>query len=255
MLMMACCTITYLCISHFAPYIYSYDLAEVQDVSDMLAEELSWASKKEAPYYIQTFNDMFVREYNDEYAFYLFRSSGEEIDLSWTDADTGGEIDPSWPDVLTGRQIEDYKGTDMTKEYEVSFADSGETYILLFAQKTDKESQIVLALRATLPILSVIVILVSVIAALFYTWYMTMPIKRVSRLSRQMADMDFTGLCPVGRTDEIGVLSDSLNDLSGKLAAALSELREANQKLQADIDRERQLERQRIAFFRLLPMS
>ena len=61
--------------------------------------------------------------------------------------------------------------------------------------------------------------------------------------------MEFGGFCPVGRTDEIGVLSDSLNTLSRKLATTLSELQEANQKLQADIDMERQLERQRVAFF------
>ncbi len=64
-----------------------------------------------------------------------------------------------------------------------------------------------------------------------------------------MADMNFSGLCPTNRTDEIGVLSYSLNDLSKKLAAALSDLQEANQKLQADIDMERRLEKQRVEFF------
>jgi two-component system sensor histidine kinase VanS len=78
---------------------------------------------------------------------------------------------------------------------------------------------------------------------------MTAPIKKVSKRSKQMADMDFSGLCPVNRTDEIGVLSDSLNMLSQKLETTISELQEANQKLQADIDMERQLERQRGEFF------
>lgn len=173
-------------------------------------------------------NDMFVSDYNDEFAFSLFQGTGEEIALPRLDA-------------LTGSRIEDYQDTDMTKEYRISFADSEESYILLLARNTDKESQIVLALRGTLPILSVIVILMSVITAFFYTWYMTKPIKKISRLSKQMADMEFGGLCPVNRTDEVRVLSHSLNDLSKKLAAALSELQEANQKLQADSDRERQL--------------
>ncbi len=171
---------------------------------------------------------MFVSDYNDEFAFSLFQGTGEEIALPRLDA-------------LTGSRIEDYQDTDMTKEYRISFADSEESYILLLARNTDKESQIVLALRGTLPILSVIVILMSVITAFFYTWYMTKPIKKISRLSKQMADMEFGGLCPVNRTDEVRVLSHSLNDLSKKLAAALSELQEANQKLQADSDRERQL--------------
>ena len=64
-----------------------------------------------------------------------------------------------------------------------------------------------------------------------------------------MANMDFGSLCPVERTDEIGVLSDSLNTLSSNLSAALTELKDANQKLQADIDKERELELQRIKFF------
>lgn len=61
--------------------------------------------------------------------------------------------------------------------------------------------------------------------------------------------MDFSSLCPVDRTDEIGVLVDSLNTLSSNLSVALMELKEANQKLQADIDKERELERQRVEFF------
>ncbi len=78
---------------------------------------------------------------------------------------------------------------------------------------------------------------------------MTAPIKKVSKLSKQMADTDFSGFCSAGRTDETSVLSDSLNTLSQKLETALSELQEANQKLQADIDMERRLEKQRVEFF------
>ncbi|MDE6686078.1 MAG: HAMP domain-containing histidine kinase [Lachnospiraceae bacterium] len=235
-LMAVCCTITYLCIAHFAPYVYSYDLAEVEELADILSEDLSVISKEESQYLIQAYNDILVDEYDDEFAFHLFRNSGEEIALS--------DLED-----FTSNNIDDYKSTDTTKEYEVSFADSEETYILLLAKNMNKESQVVLALQKTLPILSVIVLLVSVIAAFFYTWYMTEPIKKISRLSKQMADMDFSGLCPTDRTDEIGVLSYSLNDLSKKLVAALSELQEANQKLQADIDMERRLEKQRVEFF------
>ena len=235
-LMVACCSVTYLCISHFAPYIYSHDLAEVEELADMLSEELSHIPKEEVQYFIQGYNDILTRQYDNEFAFHLFQNSGKEIAL---------------PDIneFTGNKIDDYKSTDTTEEYEISFADSTETYILLLAKNTNKESQVVLALQKTLPILSVTILLVSVIAAFFYTWYMTKPIKKISKLSKQMADMDFSGLCPTNRTDEIGVLSHSLNDLSKKLAAALSDLQEANQKLQADIDMERRLEKQRVEFF------
>ena len=235
-LMVVCCSVTYLCISHFAPYIYSHDLAEVEELADMLSEELSHIPKEEVQYFIQGYNDILTRQYDNEFAFHLFQNSGKEIAL---------------PDInkFTGNKIDDYKSTDTTGEYEISFVDSTETYILLLAKNTNKESQVVLALQKTLPILSVTILLVSVIAAFFYTWYMTKPIKKISKLSKQMADMNFSGLCPTNRTDEIGVLSHSLNDLSKKLAAALSDLQEANQKLQADIDMERRLEKQRVEFF------
>ena len=236
MLMVACCSVTYLCIAHFAPYIYSHDLAEVKELADMLSDELSHIPKEEVQYFIQGYNDILTKQYDDEFAFHLFQNSGNEIALSDLNE-------------FTGNKIDDYKSTDTTGEYEISFADSTEAYILLLAKNTNKESQVVLALQKTLPILSVAILLVSVIAAFFYTWYMTKPIKKISKLSKQMADMDFSGLCPTNRTDEIGVLSHSLNDLSKKLAAALSELQEANQKLQADIDMERRLEKQRVEFF------
>ena len=235
-LMVACCSVTYLCISHFAPYIYSHDLAEVEELADMLSEELSHIPKEEVQYFIQGYNDILTKQYDDEFAFHLFQSSGNEIALSDLNE-------------FTGNKIDDYKNTDTTEAYKISFADSTEAYILLLAKNTNKESQVVLALQKTLPILSVAILLVSVIVAFFYTWYMTKPIKKISKLSKQMADMDFSGLCPTNRTDEIGVLSHSLNDLSKKLAAALSELQEANQKLQADIDMERRLEKQRVEFF------
>lgn len=61
--------------------------------------------------------------------------------------------------------------------------------------------------------------------------------------------------CPIRRTDEIGVLAGSLNELSQRLSATLLELQEANQKLQEDIDMERRLEHQRIEFFRQLHMN
>ena len=236
MLMVACCSVTYLCIAHFAPYIYSHDLAEVEELADMLSEELSHIPKEEVQYFIQGYNDILTKQYDDEFAFHLFQNSGNEIALSDLNE-------------FTGNKIDDYKSTDTTREYEISFADSTEAYILLLAKNTNKESQVVLALQKTLPILSVAILLVSVIAAFFYTWYMTKPIKKISKLSKQMADMDFSGLCPTNRTDEIGVLSHSLNDLSKKLEVALSELQEANQKLQADIDMERRLEKQRVEFF------
>ncbi len=228
--------ITYLCIVRFAPYIYSHEMSEAEELADVLSMELSHFSFEEMQYIIPSYDDLLSSEYDDEFVIHIFQSSGGELTL------------PSL-NTFTGKDITDYQNTETTKEYSMSFADSTNTYTLLLTKNTDKESQVIEALQKSLPVLGVIIFVISVIAAFFYTRYITKPVKKISRLSERMAAMDFSGLCPVDRTDEIGILSRNLNDLCQKLSMALSELQGANQKLQADIDMERQLERQRVEFF------
>ena len=236
LLVAACCSVTYLSIARFAPYVYSHDLAEAEELAELFAVELSNVPQDEVPFFLQNYEDMLADRYDSEFVIRLFNSSGDEVTLPHLDT-------------FTGRKIEDFKSGDISKPYTVTLQNETEEYSLLIAKNTSKESQVVEALQKSLPILGIVVLVVSAIAAFFYSWYMTAPIKKVSKLSKQMADMDFNGLCNTTRTDEIGVLSNSLNILSQKLGAALSDLQEANQKLQADIDMERQLERQRVEFF------
>ena len=234
--MATCCTMTYYCIARFSPYIYTHKLSDVEEIAGIISTELSYASFDESNNFITAFNDLFENEYDDEFIIHIFKSTGEEMALPNLNSFTGAHID-------------DYINEETTNKYKIIFLDDTEEYILFLSKNKNKESQIIEALQKSLPVLSVVIIFTSVFAAFFYTWYITAPIKKVSRISKRMAGMDFSGLCPTDRTDEIGVLSNSLNGLSEKLSAALLELRKANQKLQADIDTERQLERQRLEFF------
>lgn len=235
-LMASCCAITYLCIVRFAPYIYVHNVIEAEDMAFELSLCLMDCGEDEAPFYIRELGSILTEYTDDEYVFHIFRDSGEEISV---------------PDMeqTTGKRIEDFDDDVKTERYSFVFYDNAEEMFLIASQNTDKESQVVQALQKSLPIISMLIFTLSVTAAFFYTWYITSPIKKVSNISRQMADMDFDSLSPVRRTDEIGVLSDSLNELSVKLSTTLEELREANRKLQADIDMERELERQRLEFF------
>lgn len=234
--MITCCTITYLCIACFAPYIYTHELSEVEEIANILSIELSGKQMEEAPYLLSAFDEILAKDYDEEFIIHIFQNSGEEVVLSDFNA-------------LTGKNISDYDGTETTWEKKFMFADSINEYRLFLTKNTDKESQIIEALQKSIPVLSIVIFAVSIIMAFFYTYYLTKPIIKISRLSKQMSDMNFSGLCPTNRTDEIGVLSHSLNDLSEKLAAALSELQTANQKLQSDIDIERRLEQKRVEFF------
>ncbi len=235
-LMAACCSVTYFCVYRFSPYIYSHDLYEVDELIPYFAEDISYFTREEAQYVLSDVCYGFAEELDYEFVFHIFQSDGQEIALS--------DIDK-----LTGKKITQWNQKDTTQWSRFTFKGDTEEYTLFAAKNTDKESQIVEALQKSLPVLSVIFVVVSVITAFFYTIYMTAPVKEISKISKRMTALDFSGLCDIRRTDEIGVLAESLNDLSGKLSSALSELQTANEQLREDIDKERELERQRIDFF------
>lgn len=236
MLMAACSSATYLCIFRFAPYVYQYDLSDVAFLSAEFAEELSRYDREKSPVWIEAGAAILSKQYDDEYRLHVFTSRGEELTLPDLDG-------------LTGKNVDDYASCVRTEAVPVALADQTEPYMLMIVQNADKRGQIVEALYRAIPAVSAVIFLTSSIVSLICAKYMTAPIRKMSGIAKQMADMDFSGALDTGRVDEIGVLSDSLNRLSRKLQAALSELRSANRRLQSDVDREKQLERQRLAFF------
>lgn len=236
LLIMACCFVTYSFLSWAVPNFYKYDMEDLELEFTLMPELISEEGKENGHLLMETIDADIQERYAGEFALHLFLSDGREVSLHTMDKPTGG-------------QITDFDNTEKSKAYTIAFADGDGDYTLLLTRNTAKRTQMEEALQKTLLPLCAVILACSVITASFYSWYMTAPIKKVSKLSKQMADMDFSGFCSPGRTDEIGVLSDSLNTLSRKLETALSELREANQKLQADIDMERQLERRRVEFF------
>lgn len=64
-----------------------------------------------------------------------------------------------------------------------------------------------------------------------------------------MSELDFSWRCEENRTDELGILACSLNEMSQKLSVSMTDLKCANEKLQADIERERALEQAQLDFF------
>ena len=224
-LMAVCCVVTYLCIAHFSPYIYTHRLEDAEELALLAYRELPNYdfSESELKYDIELYNEALETQFEGEFVFHILPSDSAEL--------------------------RSFDGVDTTTRYSFHFADSDVEYTVFIAKNTEKESQVAEALQKTIPVLSIVILAVSIVAAFFYTVYMTTPIKRISKISKQMAALDFSGLSDVQRTDEIGVLSGSLNELSRKLSSALSELQSANRQLQADIDKERELERQRVDFF------
>ena len=80
------------------------------------------------------------------------------------------------------------------------------------------------------------VILVSVLLAWYFSKRITEPIMELATLSQKMADLDFDAKYTSGGSNEIGVLGENFNRMSERLEQTISNLKEANYKLQKDIE-------------------
>lgn len=77
---------------------------------------------------------------------------------------------------------------------------------------------------------------------------MTKPIVKLNDIAKRMAVLDFNEKYDVKRNDEIGTLGESINSLSNQLEASISDLKQANDKLKQDIQKERQIDEMRKEF-------
>ena len=132
---------------------------------------------------------------------------------------------------------------------EVQFADREESYTLYVTPRLEAENLAVRALVQMAPWLLAALLAVSLLCALVYSRYITRPIVRLNGIAGKMADLDFQWSCGEKRRDEIGQLGRSLDEMAGKLSIALTELETANRALRGEVERERELDRQRMAFF------
>lgn len=91
-------------------------------------------------------------------------------------------------------------------------------------------------------------VLLGGVAVFFLARRFTKPILELNEIARQMSKLDFSRKYQVQSEDEIGQLGSNINSLSDQLDKAISELTEANARLQEDIERERRIDRMRKEF-------
>ena len=132
---------------------------------------------------------------------------------------------------------------------EVTFAGRSESYTLYVTPRVEAENLAVRVLVQIAPWLLLVLLVFSLLGAFFYSRYITRPIVRMSGIAGRMAELDFHWVCGERRRDEIGKLGRSLDRLACRLDAALTDLESANRALQGEVERERELDRQRMAFF------
>ena len=97
-------------------------------------------------------------------------------------------------------------------------------------------------------IVGAIVIAASVIIILLITGRIMAPITELSNLSVRMANLDFGASYTSGGSDEIGVLGENFNKMSGRLETTISQLKTANAQLEKDIEEKNQIDEMRREF-------
>lgn len=137
----------------------------------------------------------------------------------------------------------------LSNQYYFSFSGSSIRYMLVVYGTAEQVAQLQQSFLRILPVLFLIVFMVSLAASWLYSRMITRPVLEISRISEEMSGLHLDWQIEERRTDELGVLAKSLNTLSHNLSAALSDLQNANKKLEEDIEQEKKLEQARTDFF------
>ncbi|ADK15567.1 MULTISPECIES: HAMP domain-containing sensor histidine kinase [Clostridium] len=91
-------------------------------------------------------------------------------------------------------------------------------------------------------------IVLILILCLMYTNMVSKPLVKLNDTAKKMAALDFSEKCNIKNEDEIGNLASTLNFLSYNLDKALTSVNAANEKLEKDIEKERNIDKARKEF-------
>lgn len=96
--------------------------------------------------------------------------------------------------------------------------------------------------------IGLVVSFIAIIIAFFISGGFTKPILKLAGISREMSNLNFKVKYKVDRDDEIGILGNSMNELSDKLENTILELKQANYELKSDIEKKEQIDEMRKDF-------
>lgn len=236
-----CCVLTYTVISWLVPKTYSTTLdANLENTVTSFIAELETMSPLESG---KLFDEFLLN--NNGVLLQLFDADGNAIELP-----SQGETE--FPRLLAGgtaTENSDPAAYRATHSYLFSFAGSNTVYTLMVAGSAHEIELLENTLASVFAILFFVILVIATLASISYSRYVTKPVLQISKVSKNMSELNFDWKCEECRTDELGVLAHSLNEMSKRLSAALENLQEANAKLQADIEHEKELEQAQLDFF------
>ncbi len=148
-----------------------------------------------------------------------------------------------------GSLIEGNGENILTTSLEITFADRVDSYTLSITAPVSPGRELTVAFIKMFPLFMLLILLISALGAFLCSRVLVRPVLEISRISKRMAHLDMTWDCKVNRTDELGVLANSLNTMAKRLDTAMKELESANEQLREDMAHITELSRQRRDFF------
>lgn len=94
----------------------------------------------------------------------------------------------------------------------------------------------------------IFVLSIGMVIAFFISGQFTKPILKLSELSKEMSNLNFAVKSDIKTEDELGILGNSMNELSDKLEETILELKQANMELQKDIAKKEEVDNMRKEF-------
>lgn len=175
----------------------------------------------------------------------LYNSSGDWVTLP------AKEFDNEWKGNIAQTAVAGPGETSpvLSNQYYFSFSDCSDRYTLVVYGEAEQISELQQAFIRVFPIILLLVLAIALVISWLYSRMITKPVLEISRISEKMSDLQLDWTVDEQRTDELGTLGKSLNRLSRNLSTALSDLQNANRKLEADIEHEKELEQARTNFF------
>lgn len=96
--------------------------------------------------------------------------------------------------------------------------------------------------------IGLVVSFLGIVIAFLISKEFTKPILKLARISKEMSNLNFNIKYDEDADDEIGVLGNSMNELSDKLESTIIELKQANSDLMKDIEKKEEIDEMRKDF-------
>lgn len=154
------------------------------------------------------------------------------------------EILEATDNYIVEKKTDDVKAMDSVNM--VGVLDNGNGFLITTPAQSLKDSALIS--NVFYLYIGLFTIFISSVVIWFISRHITRPLQQLSELSKEMANLNFDAKYTSTSEDEIGVLGNNLNRMSGELKKTISELRTANNELQKDIEKKEQIDEMRKEF-------